>query len=273
MSRPDLPAIMFETKLAILLVAYAGTLTLADPQNCAPATNGGNTVVCPTGNNVNTEFYLGCINNGGSYFGAQAQDGNYYYIDFNKLPSGEFGASGYTCQLSDTEKGDAAGAQADNAGNCYSTGALSSAQMSYDSDASVLTVNLESKAGRSSLITITCDETAKTPSYTADGEDPNNQGTYDMSIKTRFVCPKYACGAPAPAGSGAGGGTIVVILFFVCVIVYFGGGFVFLKFVKKTDGTPVPQAEFWSSLPGLIKDGFRFTKAKLTGQTANYESV
>ena len=45
-----------------------------------------------------------------------------------------------------------------------------------------------------------------------------------------------------------------IFRFFVCVLVYFVGGFLFLKFYKKNEGTDaIPNYEFWKDLPAKIK--------------------
>ena len=57
----------------------------------------------------------------------------------------------------------------------------------------------------------------------------------------------------------------LVIAFFVIGIVYFGGGFVFNMKVKNLEGRErIPHVDFWTGLPGLVKEGFRFTKSKAT---------
>ncbi|KAH3715069.1 hypothetical protein DPMN_057773 [Dreissena polymorpha] len=50
------------------------------------------------------------------------------------------------------------------------------------------------------------------------------------------------------------------MLFFVFLFVYFVAGMLFMKFGRGAVGTEViPNYGFWSSLPGLIKEGVAFT--------------
>jgi len=50
------------------------------------------------------------------------------------------------------------------------------------------------------------------------------------------------------------------------------GGFVYKK--KRQDVAEIPNKEFWSSLPGLVKDGFAFSwlnlKAKVKGESGGH---
>ncbi len=42
----------------------------------------------------------------------------------------------------------------------------------------------------------------------------------------------------------------------VSTVVYFGGGFIYLHFVKGNRGIEqIPNLEFWRALPGLVYDG------------------
>ncbi|XP_054770151.2 cation-dependent mannose-6-phosphate receptor-like [Lytechinus pictus] len=77
---------------------------------------------------------------------------------------------------------------------------------------------------------------------------------YLFELFSPFACPK-----PVPPSSSLSAGGILCILFVVFVTVYFVGGFIYLFFFKYESGTnAIPHHEFWSSLPGLIKDGFLF---------------
>merc|ERR1711990_918848 len=60
-------------------------------------------------------------------------------------------------------------------------------------------------------------------------------------------------------------GGVLTILFFTVVPVYFVLGFVYMMKVKKAEGMErVPNVSFWRALPGLAREGFRFTWAKIT---------
>ena len=69
-------------------------------------------------------------------------------------------------------------------------------------------------------------------------------------------------GAPAPGG---GGGVIFIIIVLAGSSVYFAGGFIFNWKVKHLEGRErIPHVDFWAGLPGLVKEGFRFLKSKVT---------
>jgi len=74
----------------------------------------------------------------------------------------------------------------------------------------------------------------------------------------------YGCAGKGAAG-GLSGGSILLIILFPLIVVYIIGGFVFNV---KYKGLPFnkdafPHIEFWSSIPGLVKDGVLFTVSKV----------
>jgi len=68
-------------------------------------------------------------------------------------------------------------------------------------------------------------------------------------------------GAPGKKNSGGiGGGWIFVIIVLVTTFVYCLGGIIFKSKRKGTSGTEsIPNIDFWRGLPGLVKDGVKFT--------------
>lgn len=92
---------------------------------------------------------------------------------------------------------------------------------------------------------------------------------------------------PQQGGAGDGGktektdiGMYLCIFFFVFLIGYFVIGAVILHKKGERGFDRVPQKEFWTSLPGLIKDGFAFTGAKISstinnmkGKESNYTEL
>jgi hypothetical protein len=79
-------------------------------------------------------------------------------------------------------------------------------------------------------------------------------------------------GAPAPGGGtgdnnggGGGGGVIFIIIVLAGSSVYFAGGYIFNWKVKHLEGRErIPHVDFWAGLPGLVKEGCRFLKSKVT---------
>jgi len=70
------------------------------------------------------------------------------------------------------------------------------------------------------------------------------------------------------SSSGMSGGTVFIIIVIVAAAVYVIAGCAYNRFKKGTTGLreSCPQNEFWCDLPGLMKDGCLFTKAKVTGK-------
>ncbi|XP_077978999.1 uncharacterized protein LOC144434422 [Glandiceps talaboti] len=103
------------------------------------------------------------------------------------------------------------------------------------------------------------------------GETSQSSRTYDFELSSLHCCPR------APGGGGSSSsisiGTILCIIVIVLVTVYFVGGILFLKFVKKEEGSDViPNKNFWFVLPGLIKEGILFA-VRPCRKTSAYENV
>jgi len=75
----------------------------------------------------------------------------------------------------------------------------------------------------------------------------------------------YGCSKAAPKIGGLSGGSILLIILLVLVVVYIVGGFVFnVKYKGQALGVDAfPHLEFWSTIPGLVKDGAIFTYHKI----------
>jgi len=87
------------------------------------------------------------------------------------------------------------------------------------------------------------------PVFTA--ENPSLH--YNFMWESKYACPKTAL----PGGLTGGG--IFLILFFVGAAVYLVGGILWQKFKVGASGLElIPNLTFWTSLPGLIKDGVMF---------------
>jgi Autophagy-related protein 27 len=108
---------------------------------------------------------------------------------------------------------------------------------------------------RSMNLEFVCDPNPKDPKDpglpTFGGEGPA------LHFTLQWITP-YAC----PVG-GISAGSVILIVLLCVVFLYFVGGAVFMKFVRKAEGLEiVPHIEFWTSLPGLVKDGCLFIGSK-----------
>lgn len=91
---------------------------------------------------------------------------------------------------------------------------------------------------------------------------------YTFTASTKHACPGGSPGpSPGKKGEGLSPGSIFLIAFFVSAVVYLiAGAAVKWKMYSATGVDMVPNIEFWSQLPGLIRDGCLFVKNKITGK-------
>jgi len=96
--------------------------------------------------------------------------------------------------------------------------------------------------------------------------------TYYFSLTAKACCTD---GSGGGGGGGLSFGSILLIIGFTLAIVYAIAGVMFQKFVRKSEGKDlIPNAEFWTSLPGLTKDGVMFGVSKIRGSKgSNYDSI
>jgi len=88
---------------------------------------------------------------------------------------------------------------------------------------------------------------------------------YYFTWTTEFACP--VSGPHAGGGGGLSGGSILLIILLVVAVVYLVGGILFKKFRMHAEGIDmIPNLGFWTSLPGLVKDGNVWLFRKITGK-------
>ncbi|GFS14775.1 cation-dependent mannose-6-phosphate receptor [Elysia marginata] len=86
----------------------------------------------------------------------------------------------------------------------------------------------------------------------------------NCSASKHFELAAEACcpvgGASAGQSEGLSVGSILLIVFVSLVFVYIVAGVAVQVGLKKADGKDrIPHVTFWIAVPGLIKDGIRFT--------------
>jgi len=136
---------------------------------------------------------------------------------------------------------------------------------------------------RSSVINLICDESVTTLDPTKlQWNIAQTPGlVYTFTLLHAVGCPtssgQTTGGASTTSSSTTGGGSnsshhkmligvgwIMDICFLCLAVVYFVGGMLFLKFVKKEEGANIiPNVNFWKALPGLFKDGIVFSFKKM----------
>ncbi|RUS70814.1 hypothetical protein EGW08_021421 [Elysia chlorotica] len=155
----------------------------------------------------------------------------------------------------------------------YDCGAFSTTKTSVKDGNAVFQLDA-SDGTRHSTITCTCRQNAADV-FKFDSEDPMSPGNYALSLTGEICCPKSA---PGPSGGGGGGdgglsvGSVLLIIALVVVVVYLVGGVALQIGVRKAEGKErIPNLSFWTELPGLVVDGFRFTLS--CGKTAQYSPI
>jgi len=110
--------------------------------------------------------------------------------------------------------------------------------------------------GRSMEIDFVCGTGMGSPQL--QGENPKNH--YIFTWNTQYAC----------AGGGSGGlsgGSIFLIIVLCGAVVYITAGILFNKFKRQATGVElIPNVEFWSSIPGLFKDGWMLIINKIRGR-------
>lgn len=75
-----------------------------------------------------------------------------------------------------------------------------------------------------------------------------------------LTCGGYSPPAqPSTSSDSLTAGSVLLIVFFCLLAVYVLGGMVWNYRAGATGTDLLPHASFWKSVPGLIKDGVRFT--------------
>ncbi|XP_064648499.1 uncharacterized protein LOC135500779 [Lineus longissimus] len=121
-----------------------------------------------------------------------------------------------------------------------------------------------------SIVLLICDETQ---TGTAQFEVVSSSFSSDtFSLKHACMCPGKC--SPEAAAVGLGIGSVLCVIFAAVVIGYLIGGVVFMKVARGASGKEVvPNVEFWTDLPVLIKDGTFFLVNKATGKNGTYQNI
>jgi len=156
----------------------------------------------------------------------------------------------------------------------YDIGTLTPPPQFSTSQKGDVVITYSDKTGymRTSEVTCICDQsyTGK-PGLTSQGE---------LYTKFKFemrhaCCCKDVCkdGMTAGGGGSLSGGSILLILCFVLLAVYLLIGTLFMKYKKGAIGTEiVPNKDFWTDIPHLVKDGLTFVLSPCT-KRSSYNQV
>ncbi|XP_028414016.1 uncharacterized protein LOC114536938 isoform X1 [Dendronephthya gigantea] len=94
-----------------------------------------------------------------------------------------------------------------------------------------------------------------------------NDVTFKITMKSPSLAPHKVQPSSNQGKKGnLSTGSILVITFFVVLVIYLVSGALFMKYRRGATGKEiVPNVDFWSSIPGLVKDGCVFFGKKMKG--------
>jgi len=130
--------------------------------------------------------------------------------------------------------------------------------------------------GRSFELDLQCDPNGGIGTPVFEIETPTN--FYNFQWVSAYACPIGGSNGPSPptpgGGGGLSGGGIFLILLFCLLVVYVAAGITYNVVKKKATGKEIiPNVEFWSALPGLVKDGVMFIVNSTCRRGSGYAQV
>jgi hypothetical protein len=112
--------------------------------------------------------------------------------------------------------------------------------------------------GRTMQVLFLCDPTLAGSTQVSAKEQPQGSDNYVITVRAAAACPTGDC--PAVPWST---GWLVFTLTCVFICVYFVCGSYYNYRFQDAEGLDViPQWRYWQQLPGLVKDGCIFSRAK-----------
>jgi len=129
---------------------------------------------------------------------------------------------------------------------------------------------------RTSTIILNC--VASAPAVPSSWTTANPSGTcvYSATASSSAACPSSSKPDSGGGGGGMSGGWIFIVILLVIAVVYIVAGCVYNRQYKGASSSreSCPNHDFWFALPDLVRDGCRFTAAKLCNRSAaDYQSV
>jgi len=126
---------------------------------------------------------------------------------------------------------------------------------------------------RSAIINLYCDQTVAAYEVVVAALTVNCIFRFD--IKSCGGCPGGCTSVdPNPPGSSFDIGWILIIVAAGTLVLYFIIGAIVKYNVYNASGLElIPNVEFWTGLPGLVKDGVMFIYGSITGNSGGYAKV
>ena len=134
-------------------------------------------------------------------------------------------------------------------------------------------VQMSGQPAFTSIISVVCDKSVTGP--------PTSAVTWTPGMTAALFTVRHASGCGTLIKSGhirtLSGGSVCLIILAVAIPLYIIGGICYNRYMKGRSGTAmIPNHSFWTSLPGLCADGFRFMICRpIVGAAPNqeYETV
>ncbi|XP_013397616.1 uncharacterized protein LOC106164287 [Lingula anatina] len=163
----------------------------------------------------------------------------------------------------------------------YPIGSQNTAQFTSDGSTNIILTYTNTHYGvtRFTYITLICDSKVDAQ-LTADGEKSSRR--YYMTLKSKYACPGGGSDSGGSGGTGGGssggkddkaakqggkdkseasigGGSVMMIILVTVIPIYLIGGILTQKFIRHKSGTDViPNKDFWTDFPFLVRDGVLF---------------
>eukprot|EP00698_Gefionella_okellyi_P017642 TRINITY_DN5195_c0_g1_i1.p1 TRINITY_DN5195_c0_g1~~TRINITY_DN5195_c0_g1_i1.p1 ORF type:complete len:239 (-),score=32.60 TRINITY_DN5195_c0_g1_i1:81-797(-) len=163
--------------------------------------------------------------------------------------------------------------QVDTHGNFHGCG-TSPGVVSVSADGKQLVLNYANggEGGRTATVYFMCAPGAGigSPVYQSDGA---GHISYSFTWASAYACAGAGPGGP---GGGISGGWVFVIIYLVGFFLYCVIGVIYKwRKVGATGKEMIPNVDFWTDLPALVRDGFRFVGSKtcMRGSSGDFSSV
>ncbi|KAL4222888.1 hypothetical protein ACF0H5_018928 [Mactra antiquata] len=146
----------------------------------------------------------------------------------------------------------------------YDIGVPSSVTFDYDGQ-NVKALYTSQDGVRQTTVTLVCDPVQTSPLLTVAGETTTTQ--YSFTLTASAACPvSYSTGLSA--------GSVLLIVFFSLAAGYLLFGGAYMKVKEGANGKDIiPNITFWSTLPGLIKDGCALVMGVICRKRSVYVSM
>ncbi|XP_054262706.1 uncharacterized protein LOC128986380 [Macrosteles quadrilineatus] len=142
-----------------------------------------------------------------------------------------------------------------------------SADLKFVSESQFEPIHIQfSNSSNTTRIALTCVKELDNPLLIF--KSKSKDGSYDLELQSAHSCVRLLSTEEGPSG-GLSMGSVLVIMLLVFTLVYFGGGMLTLRILRGAEGKEmIPNIDFWTDLPYLVRDGVLFTLNGFRPQTS-----